>query len=53
MKKAKYLRRIGVDILKNLKKTRIGGNNMKKNFGKNMIQLQIKIHKDKNQKNSR
>ena len=45
--------RIGVNSVRNLKKIKNGGNNMKKNSGKIMTQLYIKKHKEKSHNNSK
>ena len=53
MVKTRRLKRIGVNSVRNLKKIKNGGNNMKKNSGKIMTQLYIKKHKEKSHNNSK
>ena len=51
--KIKRLKRIGVNSLKNLKRIKTGGSSMKRNSGKTMTLLQIRVHRRKNPNNSK
>ena len=51
--KIRLLKKIGVDSLKNLRKIKIGGSNMRKNSGKIMDPLQNRISRKRNHNNSR
>ena len=51
--KIKRLKRIGVNSPKNLKRIKTGGSSMKRNSGKTMTLLQIRVHRRKNPNNSK